>query len=504
MLNCQVTIHPEYVIASVPDRLFGSFVEHMGRAVYGGIYEPGHPEAEVDGVRLDVIKLIRELGVNVVRYPGGNFVSGYQWEDGVGPVENRPARLDLAWRSRETNEFGLNEFMAWARTAGTEPMLAVNLGTRGMADACNLLEYTNHPGGSYYSDLRVAHGFPAPHGVKLWCLGNEMDGSWQIGHKSADEYGRLAANTARAMRQVDPNIELVLCGSSNMRMPTFGSWEATVLEHAYDDVDYLSLHAYYEQGLTDTGTFLASSVGMEEFINGVVATVDHVRAKKHSNKQIQLSFDEWNLWDESHFVGHANLEWGQAPRLIEETYDQRDAVVFGSLMMCLLRHADRVAIACLAQLVNVIAPIRTEPDSAAWRQTTFYPFALTARHARGQVLQVRQRTSQYITEFGDVDLADVVATHDPESGEIAIFAMSRCQDDTTQLEVDLTAFGSVIVAEHLYLGGDSLEDTNTKTQPERVVPRQGTSATVQGNRLSAVLPPCSWTMIRLIRRPSAT
>ncbi len=279
MLTSHVTIHPAYTVAPVPSRLFGSFVEHMGRCVYGGIFEPGHPEADVDGTRLDVIKMVREMGVSVVRYPGGNFVSGYDWEDGVGPAELRRTRLDLAWRSRETNQFGTNEFMAWCRLAGVEPMMAVNLGTRGIADACNLLEYTNHSGGTYYSDLRRTHGVAAPHNVKLWCLGNEMDGPWQIGHKTAEEYGRLAAETARAMRQVDPTIELVACGSSNARMPTFGAWEATVLDHTYDDVDYISLHPYYEQGHDDRATLLASATEMDAFIDGVIATADHIGAR---------------------------------------------------------------------------------------------------------------------------------------------------------------------------------------------------------------------------------
>ncbi|HYH32163.1 MAG TPA: alpha-L-arabinofuranosidase, partial [Pseudonocardia sp.] len=206
----------------------------MGRCVYTGIYEPGHPKADADGLRSDVLDLVRELGPTVVRYPGGNFVSGYYWEDGVGPKDQRPRRLDRAWRSIETNEFGLGEFARWAEAAGTEPMMAINLGTRGIQEACDLLEYCNHDGGTYLSDLRRKHGAEQPYGVRLWCLGNELDGPWQVGHKTADEYGRLAAETARAMKLVDPSIELVACGSSNSGMPTFGSWEATVLEHTYE------------------------------------------------------------------------------------------------------------------------------------------------------------------------------------------------------------------------------------------------------------------------------
>ena len=294
-------IDPAARVAPVKRRLFGSFVEHLGRCVYTGIYEPGHPTADEDGFRGDVLALTQELGVSVVRYPGGNFVSNYRWEDGVGPRDRRPVRRDLAWRTIETNEIGVDEFIKWAGRAGVEPMLAVNLGTRGVAEALDLLEYANHPAGTTLSDQRVANGAPDPHGVRLWCLGNELDGPWQTGHKTAAEYGRLAAETARAMRQAEPDLELVACGSSHSSMPTFGSWEATVLEEAYDVVDYVSLHAYYEEFDGDPGSFLASAVDMDRFIDAVTATADHVRAKLGASKRIDLSFDEWNVWYLSRF-----------------------------------------------------------------------------------------------------------------------------------------------------------------------------------------------------------
>lgn len=500
MRTCHVTLDPAFRIAPVDPRLFGSFVEHMGRCVYGGIFEPGHAAADTDGIRLDVLKLMRELGVTVVRYPGGNFVSGYRWEDGVGPVAERPRRLDLAWRSVETNAFGLNEFMTWARRAEVEPMMAVNLGTRGIQEACDLLEYANHPGGTYWSDLRIAHGVAEPYGISLWCLGNEMDGPWQVGHKSADAYGALAAETAKAMRQVDPSIKLVACGSSNDRMPTFGAWEATVLDHTYEHVDYLSLHAYFEKDGEDRAGFLASGLAMDRFIDGVVATADHVAAKKRSRRKLMLSFDEWNIWYESRFAGYTNLDWAQAPRLIEDEYTTEDAVVVGSLMMSLLRHADRVGVACLAQLVNIIAPIRAESDRPAWRQTIFYPFALTARHARGDVLRVEPVTYTYDTaQHGDVPAADVMATHDPQTGEVTIFAVNRSETDTIQLHAALAALPGRRVIEHLVMGGvgDELLLTNYADAPERVTPRGGHGSVIESNTLTASLPPVSWNMLRL-------
>ena len=213
-VKARVLVDREFVIGEAGPRLYGSFVEHMARCVYGGIYEPDHENADSMGFRTDVIDLVRDLKVPIIRYPGGNFVSGYNWEDGVGPVDERPRRLELAWHTVEPNLVGTNEFVEWAKRVGAEVMLAVNLGTRGIEAAASLVEYCNHSGGSYYSDLRRSHGYPDPHDIKVWCLGNELDGHWQIGHKTADEYGRLACETAKVMKWVDPSIELVVCGSS--------------------------------------------------------------------------------------------------------------------------------------------------------------------------------------------------------------------------------------------------------------------------------------------------
>ena len=500
MFTSTATINPAFVIAPVPPRLFGSFVEHMGRCVYGGIYDPQHPAADADGLRTDVLTLTKELGVSVVRYPGGNFVSGYRWEDGVGPRENRPVTLDTAWNSIERNTFGLNEFMTWSKLAGVEPMMAVNLGTRGVEEACNLLEYANFPGGTRYSDLRRAHGVRDPHDIRLWCLGNEMDGPWQIGQKTATQYGQLAAETAKAMRRIDPDLELVACGSSNERMPTFGSWEAEVLDHAYEYVDYISLHAYFEQTPTNRAQFLASAHTMDAFIEGVVATCDHIGAKKRSRRKLKLSFDEWNLWYESRFAGQGNLDWAEAPRLIEDEYTTEDAVVVGSLLMSLLRHADRIGVACLAQLVNVIAPIRTEPDGSAWRQTIFHPFALTARHARGDVLRV-EPTSVPVDGSGAASV-DVTATRDPETGAVTIFAINRNEQDHGRLDLALQTVEELHVVEHLVMGGTDLMATNSQKAPDRVAPRGSSQHEIADGKLSVDLPPVSWSIVRLEPNPS--
>ena len=265
------TIHIDkhFQVSKIDKRIYGSFIEHLGRAVYGGIYQPGSTLSDEQGFRKDTLELVKELGIPVVRYPGGNFVSGYRWEDGVGPKENRPQRLDLAWHVVETNQFGLNEFADWTKKAESEVMMAVNLGTRGVQEAMDILEYCNMDTDTHFSKLRKQHGYDQPHGIKLWCLGNEMDGPWQIGHKTADEYGRLANETAKVMKWMDPSIELVLCGSSSSGMPTFAQWEATVLDHCYENVDYLSLHNYYADHDNDSATFLANNREMDWFISQV-------------------------------------------------------------------------------------------------------------------------------------------------------------------------------------------------------------------------------------------
>ncbi|GAA3453813.1 arabinosylfuranosidase ArfA [Dactylosporangium matsuzakiense] len=504
MLKAHVTLDPAAVVAPVSRRLFGTFVEHMGRCVYTGIYEPGHPLADEDGFRTDVLALTRELGVTTVRYPGGNFVSGYRWEDGIGPREQRPRRRELAWHSIETNEIGIDEFARWAAKADVEIMYAVNLGTRGVQEALDVHEYCNQPAGTTLADLRRANGAERPYGIAMWCLGNELDGPWQLGHKNAAEYARLTAETARALRAAEPGLQLVACGSSGSTMPTFGSWESTVLEETYDLVDYISCHAYYEEYDGDLGSFLACANDMDHFIDSVVATADSVGARLRSRKKIQLSFDEWNVWYLSRFQGGPPpTEWQVAPRVIEDEYNVADAVVVGNLLIALLRHSDRVTAACQAQLVNVIAPIRTEPGGPAWRQTIFHPFARTAALARGDVLRTAVDGPSYETErYGTAATVDAVATHDPATGDLVLFAVNRDRAEPVELAVGLRAFGAgARPAGTWTLADDDLLATNTADSPDRVTLDTSGTVTVDGDTATVVLPPVSWTAVRF-RKPS--
>lgn len=504
MIRASLVLDPSSVVGPVNRRLFGSFVEHLGRCVYDGIYEPGHPSADARGFRTDVADLVRELGVSTIRYPGGNFVSGYRWEDGVGPREQRPRRLDLAWHSTETNEVGLEEFAAWAETVDAELMYAVNLGTRGVEAALDVLEYANIRSGTTLSDRRIANGRVEPYGIRMWCLGNEMDGPWQLGHSTAEDYGKLAATTARAMRQIDPDLELVVCGSSSAHMPTFGEWERVVLEATYAEVDYISCHAYYEPEGDDYASFLASAVDMDGFIEQVVATADHVKAITRSAKTIDISFDEWNVWYLSRYEQVEKITdvetWPVAPRLLEDAYSVMDAVVVGNLLISLLRHADRVTAASLAQLVNVIAPIMTEPGGSAWRQTTFFPFAITSRLARGVSLDLRLDSPTHATaKYGEVALVDAAATYDPETRATAVFAVNRSLTDPVTLELSLEQLGGIGTVAATTLTDADIHAANTLADPERVRPIENTSVEVRDGRVVVTLPPVSWTALTIDR-----
>jgi alpha-N-arabinofuranosidase len=494
-LKAKLSINKHFSISEVDTRLYGSFIEHMGRAVYEGIYQPNHPSADENGFRKDVLELVKELNVPLVRYPGGNFLSGYNWEDGIGPVEQRPRRLDLAWRTTETNEVGLHEFYEWAKKADTEINMAVNLGTRGIDAARNLVEYCNYKGDSYWSDLRKQNGLEEPLNIKTWCLGNEMDGPWQIGHKTAEEYGRLAAETAKAMKLVDDSIELVVCGSSHSHMPTFGEWELEVLEHTYEYVDYLSLHQYYGNQEDDLENYLARSLDMDTFITGVTAMCDAIKAKKHSKKQINLSFDEWNIWYHSNEHDETVKPWQVAPPLLEDHYNFEDALLLGCLLITLLKHSDRVKIACLAQLVNVIAPIMTDSEGETWKQTIFYPFMQVSNYGRGTVLQPLIESETYATkDFEKVPYLESIAVLNEEQNELVIFAVNRSRE-VLDFEIGFDDLAVEAVKEFSQMSGFDIKEVNTE-QNGQIKPVASEEYTLNTAGINCHLQPLSWNMIR--------
>ncbi|MBE6772180.1 MAG: alpha-N-arabinofuranosidase [Ruminococcaceae bacterium] len=494
-MKAKITLAKEFRIGEIDKRIYGSFIEHLGRAVYGGIYEPGHPTADENGFRKDVIDLVKKLNVPVVRYPGGNFVSGYNWEDGVGPVENRPKRLDLAWGTTEPNTFGTNEFIKWCEKANAECMMAVNLGTRGPDEARNLVEYCNHTSGSYWSDLRRSHGYEKPHNIKLWCLGNEMDGGWQMGAKTAVEYGRAALEASKMMKWTSPGIETVLCGSSSRNSPTFGTWEVESLDIAYDSIDYVSLHQYYGNWEDDAPTFLARTLEFDDFIYSVICACDYVKAKKRSKKTINLSFDEWNVWYHSNNVPFER--WSVAPPRLEDIYNFEDALLVGSLLITLLRHCDRIKIACLAQLVNVIAPIFTKTGGGVFEQTTYFPFMHLSNYGRGSALLPLIDCPKYDCKaFTDVPYIESIATYDEENEEMAIFCVNKSLDESVVLDVNLMDFAGYKPCEFISMDGYDKKDENT-FDAVKVKPHNNPVPLLDGSNLEVELKPFSWNVIRL-------
>ena len=498
MKNAKIILDRDYTVGKVDPRLFGSFIEHLGRAVYGGIYEPGHPLADEHGFRTDVMDLVRKLGVPIVRYPGGNFVSGFCWEDSVGPVEKRPSRLDLAWFTTETNEVGLHEFYDWTRKVDSDIMYAVNLGTRNPENARDIVEYANHPGGSKFSDMRIANGRKDPFGIRLWCLGNEMDGPWQMGQKTAREYGHVANEAAKMMKWVDPSIELVACGSSSSEMATFGDWELNMLDECYDNIDYVSLHRYYGNPTGDTPGFLARAMDMDDFIHTVVSICDAVKGKKHSKKTVNLSFDEWNVWYHSNEQDEEikrRDKWGRALPILEDVYNFEDALLVGTMLNTLLRNADRVKVACLAQLVNVIAPIMTRNGGGCWAQTIFYPFADASRFGRGTSLKPIVDTPVYdCSDYEGVPLIDCSAVLG-ENGDVSVFCVNRDLAEDFSLELDLRSFGELKPGEHRILHHDDVKAVNTESAPDTVKPFSAADILWDGGKAQVRIPALSWNVL---------
>lgn len=497
MKRATIVVDNQGIISPIDKRLYGSFIEHLGRAVYGGIYQPGHPSANKRGFRNDVIKLVKRLNVPIIRYPGGNFVSGYNWEDGVGPKELRPVRLDLAWFTKETNEVGMQEFAEWLEEIDSELMMAINLGTRGADEARNLLEYSNFSGGTYYSDLRRSHGRTEPYNIKTWCLGNEMDGPWQMCSKTAYEYGRLAAETAKMMRWTDPTIELVACGSSNNRMPTFGSWESTVLDLSYDHVNYISLHDYYGNPEDDTPSYLANNIIMDRFIKSVVSICDSVKATKRSNRTINLSFDEWNVWFHSKEHDKGLEHWVTAPPRLEDIYTFEDALLVGGLLISLIKNSDRVKIACMAQLVNVIAPIMTDADQGAWAQTIYHPLLHASLYGRGEAITAQVGSPTYDCKGMDqVPYLDSVAVRNLEKGELSLFILNRSINEDLNVSFDLRSMGIEQGIEHIMMEGFNLKATNSWQNQDAVSPRTQSLNLADTGRFDLVIKHASWNVLR--------
>jgi alpha-N-arabinofuranosidase len=496
----RIYVDSRRTITPLDRNLFGSFLEHLGRAIYEGIYDLGSTLSDANGFRKDVMEEIRQMGVPIIRYPGGNFVSGYNWLDGVGPKKDRPRVLDKAWNTIDTNQFGTNEFMAWSKIVGTRPLMGLNLGTGTAERAAALVEYCNVEKGTKWSELRRSHGIEQPYKVEHWCLGNEMDGPWQIGHMTAAEYGLKAQDAARQMRAVDPSLKLIACGSSGPRMPTYLEWDREVLEQCYEYVDALSLHRYIGNTKDETGgdsaKFVAMNLSMENQIAETLAVCDLVRGHKRSPKKLWLSFDEWNVWYRARNGDALNGHEQEAPHLLEEVYNLEDALLVGGIVNTLMRNADRIKIACLAQLVNVIAPLVTNTKGLL-RQTIYYPYSWALQWARGNVLQVLVESPTYeVSELGHVPYLDVAGTLSPEDGKVSLFILNRNLTKAQTVEINWQDRTPGKVLNSSVLTGSDLKAFNSFEAPQRVVPQPTDKLSTSGGRTKFEVPARSYSVIQ--------
>ena len=482
-LTARLVVDDDFEVAPVNNRLFGSFVEHLGRCVYTGIYEPDHPTADEHGFRKDVIDLVKELGATTIRYPGGNFVSGYRWEDGIGPKQERPRRLDLAWHSTETNEFGLHEMAEWLEaTGGNELMEAVNLGTRGLQEALDLLEYANVPGGTELSERRRANGADKPFDIRMWCLGNEMDGQWQMGHKNAEDYGKFALETAKLMKWIDRDIKLVVAGSSDYN-GNWIDWNRTVLEYLKNHADYIALHNYVENRSNDYYKFMATTRFAEKAIRITEGLIAEAMTKAERKDPVYIAFDEYNVWY------RAKGEEGN-----EEVYNLEDALVVSTFLNIFVRNAHVVKMANMAQLVNVIAPIFSTKDGS-WYQTIFYPLQLFATHCHGTSLDTFVDCDTYALGRERIPYLDVSAAYDGEAGEVIVNVTNRHREQaiTTDILCQTGRFdGKATVYE---VNGPDIKAENSMTrQAVKTVTKE---AQARGDRFTYAFPAHSFTLIRI-------
>jgi alpha-L-arabinofuranosidase len=497
-MKATVTLQKDFTAGEAGAMLYGSFVEHLGRCIYGGIYEPGHPRADARGFRQDVLDIVRELKPPIIRYPGGNYSSSYDWKDSVGPANKRPVRPDLAWRSLEPNSFGLDEFSTWLAAVPAEILMTLNMGTQGLQEALELLEYCNFTGGTYWSDLRRSHGREKPYDIRNWCLGNEIDGPWQVGQKSALEYGRLANETAKAMKLLDPRARICVCGSSFKRMPTFPEWERTVLDACYDNVDLLSLHMYLRNFDKDRTTYLAESLEMEQYIRIALGICDETMDRRKSRKRLDISFDEWNVWPRANEDDRFKDPWRIAPPLLEEMYTLEDALVFGCMMNVLIRNAGRIKIACMSLLVNALSPIMTATGGPAWRQATFYPFLYGCRHGMGTSLMPIMDCSSYENRVhGIVPHLDTSAVLNPAAGEVALFIVNRHQTEDAELRIVADGFGVMKPIEHVILDTKDPMAANTQANPLLVTPRVAGVPSAGADGILVRIPRFSWNLVRV-------
>ena len=487
-LKARVKIDTERVISDIDPMLYGNFIEHLGRCIDDGIFDEKSSLSDAKGFRKDVLEAVRKLNVTLLRWPGGNFSSNYNWRDGIGPRDQRPPRLEMAWGTVESNRFGTHEFLDYVEAVKTEPYICTNLGTGTWTEAQQWVEYCNSSEDTAMTRLRRQNGRRDPWKVKYWGLGNEMDGPWQMGHRSAEDYGKFALEAAKLMKWTDPGIKLVAAGSSNFGPGSdWTSWNRTVLEYLRMHADYLALHTYVGNRENDYDDFMASSIEIDRRTKTAEGTIDAVLSGQPGNRKIYIAWDEWNVW----YRARGNTQRGR--RILEEKYNLEDALVIATFLNSFVNHSHIVKIANMAQLVNVIAPIFSN-DKGIFLQTIYHPLALFANNTKGKALQLFVDSPKYKSRrFDEVPYLDVSAALD--GGQIVINAVNRHRDQTLAVDFvleDKQFSGPVSVSE--VSGPDIKTENDFDKDPVKTVTR---TATAEAGHLRYTLPPHSYSMIKV-------
>jgi alpha-N-arabinofuranosidase len=457
----RIDVLTDQPIGTLDRRIFGSFTEHLGRCVYGGVFDEGSPLAGSEGFRTDVLAAVRDLGVSNVRWPGGNFVSGYHWTDGIGPVDGRPRRPELAWHSEESNRFGTDEFVAWCAVAGVEPVFCLNMGTGTMDEALAWVEYCNGTGDTYWANRRRANGHAEPYGVRYWGLGNELYGDWQIGQRTAAEYVKQAQQWAKALKLLDQGISLVSCGQTGV-----DDWDRAVVDGLARYVDFHSIHLY--TGSSDYWSNVLAPHFAERALAAAGALIDRARYQQRIDHEISVAYDEWNVW--------YRTDDGR----LEESYNLADALAVATYLNVFVRGCRTVRMANLAQLVNVIAPIVTSPDGM-FLQSIYHPFRLMAAASRDVAVTTfvdsgthahtdppGGRWTYRVADLGPFQLLDVAASRDAESRRLTISVVNRDPERTLATRIrlrDAAATGTMTVHE---VNGSLPEAANSFAHPDDV------------------------------------
>lgn len=529
--KAKVTLHPGFPIGEISPRLYGAFMEPIGTIVNGSMYNPKHPTADANGFRQDFINALKEAELPALRLPGGNFVSGWEWKDSIGPMEKRKAHLDLAWHQYIPNDVGHDEYLQWAEKIGTEPMYTINLGTGRILDAIHIAEYTNHEGGTYWSDLRKEYGREKPYGVKTWYLGNEMDGPWQIGswEKDPKGYGVLANEVSKAMKWVDGSIETAVCASSSPFLSHYPQWDLEVLQECYNAVDYLSMHHYHTAAPGNYAQLLGGSAYIEDYINTEIALCDFVQAKMRSPRKMMLSFDEYGAmmrpvegiqhpgWGPYNLY-HSHYKFSPEDKYIRHDPDNMQdnrrwfsvgdmvgALGSASVLLAFLRHADRVKIGCMTS--GLAALCATDHDHV-WKTASYYPFHQLMEYGKGTSLRVSVEsetfdlpayavndTSQYPSKEG-LPFVDTAAAYDEDNGTLTLFAINRDWEGDTQVELDVSAFEGYRFVEQIQLYSDDMDAKNTYEAPDTIQPTISETAKEENGIVSATLKRLSWNVFR--------